>query len=222
MLRLIVFALGLALPASADTVRGTVEVTDGDTIRLGEVRVRLHGIDALEIDQTCTRPDGSVWACGRWARDALHARFGGARAICEEADDPSYGRMVARCRVGGVDLGDWLVRNGVALAARKYSLEYVESEKAALFAERGIWAGDFIPPAEFRADARAAVDTVAGEIEAGARDCAIKGNISANGQIYHMPGQADYARTRIDPARGERWFCSAREARAAGWRPARR
>lgn len=51
--------------------------------------------------------------------------------------------------------------------------------------------------------------------------CDIKGNISGNGRIYHLPGGAHYARTRIDESRGERWFCSEAEARAAGWRPAR-
>ncbi|MEM1432147.1 MAG: thermonuclease family protein [Pseudomonadota bacterium] len=53
-------------------------------------------------------------------------------------------------------------------------------------------------------------------------NCAIKGNISGGGRIYHLPGQRHYARTRIDPARGERWLCSAADAAAAGWRPARR
>ncbi len=51
--------------------------------------------------------------------------------------------------------------------------------------------------------------------------CAIKGNINAKGKrIYHLPGGKWYDRTRIDPAKGERWFCSEAEARAAGWRKA--
>ncbi len=54
-------------------------------------------------------------------------------------------------------------------------------------------------------------------------NCFIKGNISINtGQrIYHVPGQRLYAETQISPRRGERWFCSEAEARAAGWRRAR-
>lgn len=49
--------------------------------------------------------------------------------------------------------------------------------------------------------------------------CLIKGNVSARGErIYHLPGCRYYAATRIDPARGERWFCSEQEALAAGWR----
>ncbi|WP_444429667.1 sunset domain-containing protein [Rhodobacter capsulatus] len=49
--------------------------------------------------------------------------------------------------------------------------------------------------------------------------CRIKGNISKKGQIFHLPGSRDYDRTRIDETRGERWFCTEAEARAAGWRP---
>jgi hypothetical protein len=49
-------------------------------------------------------------------------------------------------------------------------------------------------------------------------DCRIKGNISENGRIYHVPGQRYYTATRINRLRGERWFCSEAEARSAGWR----
>ncbi|WP_245269902.1 sunset domain-containing protein [Nitrobacter hamburgensis] len=54
--------------------------------------------------------------------------------------------------------------------------------------------------------------------------CNIKGNVSYNSgmKIYHMPGQEDFASTVITPSRGERWFCSEDEARAAGWRRASR
>lgn len=52
--------------------------------------------------------------------------------------------------------------------------------------------------------------------------CDIKGNINEWGEhIYHMSGQKYYLATRIDPARGERWFCSQWEAWWAGWRKAK-
>jgi len=48
----------------------------------------------------------------------------------------------------------------------------------------------------------------------------IKGNIGSKGdRIYHVPGGRWYDKTRIDTGKGERWFCSEAEARAAGWRP---
>ena len=57
----------------------------------------------------------------------------------------------------------------------------------------------------------------------GSGDCRIKGNISRKGmRIYHVPGGQSYAKTRIDTAKGERWFCTEAEARAAGWRRAKR
>ena len=54
--------------------------------------------------------------------------------------------------------------------------------------------------------------------------CLINGNISSHGgeRIYHVPGDAYYSRTIIDPSKGERWFCSEAEAQAAGWRRAKR
>jgi len=53
--------------------------------------------------------------------------------------------------------------------------------------------------------------------------CAIKGNISSKGsKIFHMPGQRDYTRTSISPAKGERFFCTSQEAINAGWRRAAR
>lgn len=51
--------------------------------------------------------------------------------------------------------------------------------------------------------------------------CLIKGNISESGKIYHLPGSDWYERTEINTRKGERWFCTETEARAAGWRAAR-
>jgi endonuclease YncB( thermonuclease family) len=69
---------------------------------------------------------------------------------CEHRDTDRYGRMVAICTAGGVDLGRWLVQRGHALAYRKYSLDYVRDEEAAAAARTGMWAGEFQNPAEVR------------------------------------------------------------------------
>jgi len=51
----------------------------------------------------------------------------------------------------------------------------------------------------------------------------IKGNINAKGEkIYHALWSKHYAATKIDTSKGERWFCSEAEAKAAGWRAAYR
>ncbi len=208
-------ALILAAPAGAQTFSGTIRVSDADTFRVGDVTVRLYGIDAPEIGQICQLADGRNRDCGAWARGQVVALYGGARATCETRDTDRYGRTVAVCRVAGEDIGARLVREGIAEAYRKYALDYVDLEKVAIFEERGLWAGRAQSPSDFRAaSAPASAAPVTG--------CAIKGNISGERRIYHMRGQAHYAETRINPARGERWFCSEAEAQAAGWRKARR
>lgn len=199
-----------------ESLSGPVAVIDGDTLEVGKRKVRLFGIDAPEIGQTCTRDDGRVWPCGRWARDWLETRVARRPVRCEALETDRYGRTVARCFVGGEDIAAALVRAGAATAYQRYSLDYVDEEKEAVFARRGIWSGEVERPGAFRARS-APPPQVAPK-----SGCVIKGNISRAGRIYHIPGQRDYERVRIDPTKGERWFCSEAEARSAGWRPALR
>ena len=61
-----------------------------------------------------------------------------------------------------------------------------------------------------------------GDQEGAPDGCIIKGNINSKGdKIYHYPGMSSYGSTKIDESKGERWFCSEEEARAAGWRAPR-
>jgi hypothetical protein len=123
-----------------------------------------------------------------------------------------------------------MVREGRAVAYRKYSQDFVADEAGAHAAKRGIWRSVFIVPWEWRAQRRAGGGVVAERpvsspspsSESHRTGCDIKGNINSKGErIYHVPGGQSYASTLIDPARGERWFCSEAEAQAAGWRPAK-
>lgn len=207
-----------ALAWAADSVfSGPVRVIDADTWDVGGERVRLFGIDAPEQDQICQKADGHRWACGQWASTQVRLRYSGQRARCTRVDTDRYGRTVARCTVNGRDVGRDVVTDGVALAYRRYSNDYVGDEKAAALAGRGMHAAQFQPPAEFRAaKGKAATEPPR------SGNCMIKGNISKRGErIYHAPGQRYYSKTRISASRGERWFCSEDAARAAGWRRAR-
>lgn len=199
--------------ASGEMVSGPVRVIDGDTFDVGTVRVRLHGIDAVETEQDCVTDQGARWTCGHYVTDEVRARYQGRTARCDVVTTDRYGRAVAACRVDGQDIGAALVRDGLAFAYRRYSTAYVAEENAAQADDRGLWASSTQQPEAFRRQgARQTAD----------RSCAIKGNISANGRIFHQPGDAFYSRTRINPAKGERWFCSVRDALSAGWRPASR
>ncbi len=211
-LRSVFILLVLASPAAAVTVAGQARVVDGDTLVIAGEKLRLHGIDAPELDQPCAL-NGAVWACGDWARDELAARVRGREVTCEAQARDRYKRLLVTCRVGQTDLAQSLVRDGVAFAYRRYSTAYVPDEAEARRAGRGLWAGEVALPESFRHPE---------PDQQMAGGCAIKGNISDGGHIYHRPGQHDYDAVRIDERRGERWFCSEAEARAAGWRAARR
>lgn len=135
--------------ATADRLEGVGRVIDGDTLDVGAVRVRLHGVDAFERGQTCDRA-GGAWACGTAATAALRDRAEGRRLNCEVLDTDRYGRKVSRCERDGVDVARALVDDGLALAYRRYSADYVAAEEAARARRAGAWAGSFDRPEQWR------------------------------------------------------------------------
>lgn len=129
---------------------GVPVVVDGDTLRMGEHRFRLMGIDAPEIAQSC-RHGGAALALGSNARDSLQQLASRSLVQCQPTGRDPYGRWVAVCWAGGVDIGAAQVLAGHALAARKYSDAYVHFEADARRARRGLWAcEDFVDPSAFR------------------------------------------------------------------------
>jgi len=216
--------VSLSAAAATASLQGQARVIDGDTLSVGGVVVRLHGIDAPERDQMCEAA-GRNWACGTWARAELVRLTGEARITCRVIDTDRYGRSIGQCLAPAGDLGRDMVAAGAAVAYRHYSHAYVPDEEDARAARRGLWRdwGDGVQmPADWRRQRRAADRATHGDDPVVPDGCTIKGNISASGRLYHRPGQRDYAHTHIDPARGERWFCTVAEAEAAGWRAARR
>jgi endonuclease YncB( thermonuclease family) len=216
--------------AAAPDIAGQASVIDGDTIDIHGARIRLFGIDAPESRQSCTDAEGKSYRCGRRAAFVLADEIRRQTVSCRKRDIDRYGRTVAVCSAGGVELNGWMVRQGWAVAYRHYSRDYVSAETEAKTAKRGIWAGRFEMPQVWRREAadRAAEARIR-QAEARTKrdersDCAIKGNISykTGERIYHMPGDRYYDATRIDASRGERWFCSEADAQAAGWRHSKR
>ena len=205
----------LTTPALAD-VTGPAKVVDGDTLKVAGERIRLHGIDAPESRQLCFI-DGKPWQCGKDAANILSDEIARQPVTCEDLGRDRYERIIAKCTVAGEDIGAWMVSEGLALAYRSYSLDYVDEEADAHAARRGIWASEFVKPWDWRRGKRIAANENAPD------QCHIKGNISSKSErIYHVPGGQYYDRTKIDPSKGERWFCSEAEARAAGWRRSKR
>jgi endonuclease YncB( thermonuclease family) len=226
VVRVVYWAVGSALLAGivschvaltqGQAIAGVPRVVDGDTIRFGEIRIRLHGIDAPEADQWCNAADGGSWACGSEATRELTAMLAGAEVTCQPITLDRYGRTVARCLVGSLDIEAEMVRRGLAWAFVRYSRDYVAQEAEARAAHRGIWQAATQTAWDFRATRWAEYDKGAPV------GCAIKGNVNGYGEkIYHVPWGRDYAKVKMDLTKGKRWFCSEGEAEQAGWRAAR-
>ncbi len=126
---------------------GAVRVADGDSLVVAGERVRLDGLDAPELHQSCGEGAQS-WPCGLKARAGLEALVTQGAVTCRPVDEDRYGRAVARCAVDGADIGAQLVRKGWAVAT---SLAYRGEERSARAAGAGIWSGPFEMPADWRA-----------------------------------------------------------------------
>jgi endonuclease YncB( thermonuclease family) len=129
---------------------GRARVIDGDTIDIAGTRIRLEDIDAPEANQTCVDPRGQAWPCGKTATDELRAHINGREVNCKANGFDRYRRVLAVCSLpDGSDVNAWMVQQGWALATgflKSYGSEEAEAETA----KRGIWAGRFMPPAQWR------------------------------------------------------------------------
>jgi endonuclease YncB( thermonuclease family) len=124
---------------------------DGDTLALAGERLRLEGVDAPELDQTCGAA-GQI-PCGRQARAAL-ARLIAPGVRCAASRRDRYDRPLVRCATGaGEDVAGRLVWLGHALSDGCCRAE----EAAARAASRGLWAAPFQRPADWRRERRPAI-----------------------------------------------------------------
>ena len=217
--------VGLAM-AGDQPIYGIAVAGDGDSFRIGETRFRLSGIDAPEFDQTCSR-GGEQWACGQVASEQLAKLITGRDVKCVSQGTDTFGRVLAKCTAGGIDVNRAMVAAGYAVAFRRYSTDYVSAEDTARNNRRGIWSGTFEMPSEVRAASRQSAPArrpalvarsgPSRSLASPSNSCAVKGNHSRRGEwIYHVPGMPYYEQTRPEAV-----FCSEAEARSAGYRRAR-
>lgn len=223
----------LSVSARAEGPGAVPRIVDADTVYLGAEKIRLEGFDAPETDQSCLDEEGRSFHCGLEAKAALEKRFGNRPWACHGSKKDRYGRTLSTCSADGEDVGRWMVREGWALAFRRYSVAYVNDEDSARQGRRGLWKGAFIAPWEWRSRLRtttvlgaAAVPVQASRVLTGpsvggppAPGCAVKGNLRSKPMcIYHMPGGQHYDRLDMTDRATRRWFCSEAEAQAAGCR----
>ena len=146
-----IFVLILLFPnfLYGKTIIGKPKVIDGDTIHIKNNKIRLHGIDAPETKQTC-KIDSQNWFCGKQSTDELKKIINNQRVKCIVNDIDIYNRYVAICSVSGINLNQWMVKNGWAIAYRYYSTDYILEEKYARDNKLGIWNSEFLKPYQYR------------------------------------------------------------------------
>lgn len=205
--------------ASEPPIAGRAYAVGGDMIRIGQQTVRLDAIEAPERDQTCGRSDGRRWRCGEAAQAALSRLVGGRQMRCEPLGKDDAGVVRATCSAGETDIAAALVEGGHVFAETGMMPRYRSAQAKAQEAKAGLWSADAPErPAVWRArlweEARAKAP----------EGCPIKGKVAGRRgdmvKTYHLPWSPTYMKLRVVSARGERWFCSEADARAAGFNPA--
>jgi endonuclease YncB( thermonuclease family) len=146
----VAIAMALATPAAGQ--QGPVRLADGDSFSLGRDRYRLYGIDAPELHQECTDARGQPWPCGTRARSELRRIIGTSPVECRTQSIDRYGRHIAVCHVAGRDLAEEMVRSGFATVIDRRGVPnpYEAAQAEARAAKRGIWAGSFDTPRDWR------------------------------------------------------------------------
>ncbi len=113
-------------------------MTDGDGIRVANQEVRFIGLDAPEWDQPAKHQEGYWFNHGKQVKNALIQEIGGERVDVFVEGTDQFGRSLGTVTHNGRDIGEWLVREGHAIAA--YSGRYKRAEQEARNAKRGMWA----------------------------------------------------------------------------------
>ncbi|HVX34636.1 MAG TPA: thermonuclease family protein [Hyphomicrobium sp.] len=198
-------------------ISGRAIAITGDLMRVDGALVRIGGVEAPESRQPCYRANGRRWNCASAAKSNLARVVRGRRVTCTPSGgENTGGYVIAQCSVGKADLATELVESGSVFAVSSYFSSLSGVEDAARKAKKGIWQGEIQRPQEWR-------DQQWQDAKRDAPDgCPIKGFVRASTKFYALPWSADYDRAKVRTEKGERWFCSEDEAKAAGFTPASR
>lgn len=145
-------------PLFSDEINGNALVVDGDTLKIKNQKIRLLGIDAPEIKQKCKKPYLTIgflvfsksYNCGVMSKQQLMKLISKKQIKCIFDLKDRYGRAIADCYIGKKNINSWMVKNGHAIAYRKYSKKYISQEAHAKKNALGIWSGTFVKPEIWR------------------------------------------------------------------------
>ena len=160
-IRIIITLLVLLSNSIAEEISGTPKVVDGDTVHIDNYKLRLEGIDAPEMRQQCKKESFKIsffigltfykdYSCGRVSKEKLITKIDTTEIKCISSSKDRYKRYIATCFKGKTNLNQWMVRNGFAIAYRRYSKKYVPDEVFAKENKLGLWQGKFMEPEKWR------------------------------------------------------------------------
>ena len=160
-IRIIITLLVLLSNSIAEEISGIPKVVDGDTVHIDNYKLRLEGIDAPEMRQQCKKESFKIsffigltfykdYSCGRVSKEKLITKIDTTEIKCISSSKDRYKRYIATCFKGKINLNQWMVRNGFAIAYRKYSKKYVPDEVFAKENKLGLWQGKFMEPEKWR------------------------------------------------------------------------
>ena len=210
-------------PGLNKPLSGLGRTADGDTIMVGRKLVQLDGINAPELKQKCSDRQNRRYACGEKALKQMQKMVDGRQIMCNIRSENSFGRIIADCFANGQNVAEQMVKKGHAVARGLKGRDYLAFELKARKGQKGMWQGQFANSKVWRhgytsQDGYNGVVNFGGTF-AGAGQCVIKGNKQASGNVYYMPWDEWYHRTQVRTNRGDRWFCSEKEAKRAGFKP---
>ena len=145
----------------AQEIIGIPKIVDGDTIHINEYKIRLEGIDAPEMRQQCKKEKLKIssiigftfyknYSCGEVSKENLEVKINRSKIKCILSSKDRYKRHLAKCYKDKINLNRWMVRNGYAVAYRRYSKEYIPDEDFAKEKKLGLWQGKFLKPEKWR------------------------------------------------------------------------
>jgi len=160
-MRIVILFLIFSTNILAEEIIGIPKIVDGDTLKINEYKIRLEGIDAPEIKQQCKREKLKIssiigytfyknYNCGEVSKKNLEAKIFGSKIKCVSSSKDKYKRYLAECFKDRINLNRWMVRNGHAVAYRRYSKVYVPDEEFAKENKLGLWQGKFLNPEKWR------------------------------------------------------------------------
>ena len=160
-LRIIILILIFFSNSLAEEISGVPKIVDEDTVYINDNKFRLEGIDAPEVRQQCKKKSLKIssiigftfykdYSCGRVSKEKLITKINTSEIKCISSSKDRYKRYIATCYKGKTNLNQWMVRNGYAIAYRRYSKKYVPDEDFAKENKLGLWQGKFMKPEKWR------------------------------------------------------------------------